>query len=439
MKRRTTLGFILLGMCLVLIAAICGGATSWDSAAQLATDGAVSAATGDCVQVAGDTMSGGLSMGNNGVSNFAWLVAYNNTLNAAALSAGILSGQENEILTDSTYAFVGGGYNNKITGSSGASIMGGYDNDIGDNAHYSGTLGGYSCDVQAGAEYATVLGGAYNDAQKKFTTVAGRRAHASHAGSFVWADSANSDYASRATNSFNIRAAGGIYYNTTCVASNGAVLIGALSIAPVTNNQVAVTLAGTFSGDGAALSNVLSTFSVTQDYSLVSVVSTGLSLEVPTDLFLVKSFELFVPDTNNTPTAHPINTHVWETSDYTGKPPYHGVSNNAFLVEGLVASNIAAASTNLWLVDGSSFAANNMVTILGLTNEYAQIRTLSGNVATLWRPTVYAHSMSCGVSRVLTGAGFVYEAQDSGNFHFSIDADAAVTANLRAILCGWRD
>ncbi len=120
MKRRTTLGFILLGMCLVLIAAICGGATSWDSAAQLATDGAVSAATGDCVQVAGDTMSGGLSMGNNGVSNFAWLVAYNNTLNAAALSAGILSGQENEILTDSTYAFVGGGYNNKITGSSGS-------------------------------------------------------------------------------------------------------------------------------------------------------------------------------------------------------------------------------------------------------------------------------------------------------------------------------
>ena len=192
-------------------------------------------------------------------------------------------------------------------------------------------------------------------------------------------------------------------------------------------------------GDGAGMSNVLSTFSVTQDYSLVSVVSTGLSLEVPTDLFLVKSFELFVPDTNATPTAHPINTHVWETSDYTGKPPYHGVSNNAFLVEGLVASNIAAASTNLWLVDGSSFAANNMVTILGLTNEYAQIRTLSGNVATLWRPTVYAHSMSCGVSRVLTGAGFVYQAQDSGSFHFSIDADAAVTANLRAILCGWRD
>ena len=221
-----------------------------------ATYGQVTAATGGCVQVAGDTMSGGLSMGNNGVSNFAWLVAYNNTLNAAALSAGILSGQENEILTDSTYAFVGGGYNNKITGSSGASIMGGYDNDIGDNAHYSGTLGGYSCDVQAGAEYATVLGGAYNDAQKKFTTVAGRRAHASHAGSFVWADSANSDYASRATNSFNIRAAGGIYYNTTCVASNGAVLIGALSIAPVTNNQAAVTLAGTFSGNGAGLTNL---------------------------------------------------------------------------------------------------------------------------------------------------------------------------------------
>ena len=49
---------------------------------------------------------------------------------------------------------------------------------------------------------------------------AGRRAKALHDGAFVWADSEDADYSSRAANSFNIGATGGLYLDVGATAAS---------------------------------------------------------------------------------------------------------------------------------------------------------------------------------------------------------------------------
>jgi len=68
---------------------------------------------------------------------------------------------------------------------------------------YSNTAGGYC---------STVSGGAGNTASSRWSLAAGRRAKATHDGTFVWADSQNADVSSTANNQVTFRCSGGVRF-----------------------------------------------------------------------------------------------------------------------------------------------------------------------------------------------------------------------------------
>ncbi|UCC65166.1 MAG: hypothetical protein JSV36_09085 [Anaerolineae bacterium] len=74
------------------------------------------------------------------------------------------------------------------------------------------TIGG-GCDNTASGISATVPGGEHNTARGDWSFAAGRRAQANHQGAFVWADSADADFASTARDQFAVRANGGALFN----------------------------------------------------------------------------------------------------------------------------------------------------------------------------------------------------------------------------------
>jgi hypothetical protein len=111
---------------------------------------------------------------------------------ASGVVSTIAGGQEDT--ASGTYSTVSGGYGNVASGFYGA-IGGGFRN-------------------SASGVNATVPGGRDNNAVGEFTLAAGHRAKALHSGSFVWADSIDSDFASTGSNQFIIRASGGVGVNT---------------------------------------------------------------------------------------------------------------------------------------------------------------------------------------------------------------------------------
>jgi hypothetical protein len=103
-----------------------------------------------------------------------------------------------------TEATVGGGFINTASGSW-ATVGGGSSN----SASVGGaTVGGGSGNTASGLE-ATVPGGSGNRAVGASSFAAGHRAHANHAGTFVWADSTEADFTSLGANSFSARVSGG--------------------------------------------------------------------------------------------------------------------------------------------------------------------------------------------------------------------------------------
>lgn len=106
-------------------------------------------------------------------------------------------------------AVVAGGCGNMATGIS-ATVAGG---EVNFAQAPASTVGGGSGNTADGS-YATVPGGRDNYARGSYSLAAGRRAKANHAGSFVWADSTDADFASAATNQFRVRATNGAYLST---------------------------------------------------------------------------------------------------------------------------------------------------------------------------------------------------------------------------------
>ena len=104
-----------------------------------------------------------------------------------------------------TVATVAGGAHNTAMGQ-GATVGGGTSNT---SMFWSATISGGSFN-NATNMYATIPGGYSNTAAGAFSFAAGRRAKAHHWGSFVWADTHESDFSSTTTNQFNIRAGGGV-------------------------------------------------------------------------------------------------------------------------------------------------------------------------------------------------------------------------------------
>ncbi|HAV60805.1 MAG TPA: hypothetical protein DCY13_00375, partial [Verrucomicrobiales bacterium] len=135
-----------------------------------------------------------------------------NTIQAEGSASTIGGGVQNTIERDSFYSTIGGGTQNTIeTNTTALTIGGGDNNHIMDGVFASSIGGGYLNTIRSNADYSTIPGGRENtvgiDAKHAFA--AGRRAKANHTGAFVWADSELADFASTATNQFNVRASGG--------------------------------------------------------------------------------------------------------------------------------------------------------------------------------------------------------------------------------------
>ncbi len=143
---------------------------------------------------------------------------YSNTASNTYATVG--GGRENS--ASSLYATVGGGGNNLANAPSSV-VGGGYGNAASGN---SATVSGGAFNTASG-QNSTVPGGYSNNASGNNSLAAGRRAKASHLGSFVWADSTvDADFASTGNNQFLIRASGGVGIGTTSptTASGGQVL-----------------------------------------------------------------------------------------------------------------------------------------------------------------------------------------------------------------------
>ena len=134
---------------------------------------------------------------------------YANIIQPNASYSTIGGGRQNTIRTNAYYATIGGGYYNIIqTDVSFSTIGGGYDNTIQPNATYSTIGGGNQNTILPDGDYGMIPGG-YGNAATNLAFAAGLRAKARHTGAFVWADSTAADFASTASNQFNIRALGG--------------------------------------------------------------------------------------------------------------------------------------------------------------------------------------------------------------------------------------
>ena len=131
------------------------------------------------------------------------------------VTPNVIGGAGTNTVTAGVYgATIGGGgfFANSVTDSS-STVAGGSGNRAGNDSGDTGdalaaTVGGGRFNI-AGGTFATVPGGESNAASGAYSFAAGRRAKATHDGSFVWGDSTDADVPSSGANSFTVRATGG--------------------------------------------------------------------------------------------------------------------------------------------------------------------------------------------------------------------------------------
>ncbi|MFC1476025.1 tail fiber domain-containing protein [Candidatus Zixiibacteriota bacterium] len=128
-------------------------------------------------------------------------------------------GDSNTVALSGVYGTIGGGVRNQVSAFY-ATIGGGDTNQVtGD----FGTIGG-GAENEALGNYSTVPGGVNNIAEGDNSLAAGTHAIADSSCSFVWSDccpAPDEDFRSRGSNTFNVRAHGGIYFYTSCNQSTG--------------------------------------------------------------------------------------------------------------------------------------------------------------------------------------------------------------------------
>lgn len=137
---------------------------------------------------------------------------------ASGYMAAVLGGNENKATGE--FSFVGGGggsfdfggaeSDSNIASGDYSAVVGGFAQIASGEGAF---IGGGSNNIATGL-YATVPGGNFNQVTGDYGFAAGRRAKSNHAGSFVWADSENLNFASTANNQFLVRATGGVGIGT---------------------------------------------------------------------------------------------------------------------------------------------------------------------------------------------------------------------------------
>jgi hypothetical protein len=131
-----------------------------------------------------------------------------------------VGGGEVNTASDS-FATVGGGDHNEASAQ--RSTVSGGDFNIA-NGFESAIAGGGGGNASGSQSF--VAAGSNNTASGQFSFAAGRRAKATHAGSFVWGDSTNADVNSLGANTFTVRASGGTYIHGSENITGGALSTG---------------------------------------------------------------------------------------------------------------------------------------------------------------------------------------------------------------------
>jgi hypothetical protein len=163
---------------------------------------------------------------------------YYNSIQRSAVRSFLGGGGFNSIQPDAPYATISGGESN-IVGATSGTVAGGYANTA---AGRDSVVGGGFLNIAEGLR-STVPGGHLNQAAGDYSFAAGRRAQARNAGSFVWADSTDTDFSSTGANQFLIRASGGVGIGTSN--PGGAML-----------NVTGQVRATAFQGDGSGLTGL---------------------------------------------------------------------------------------------------------------------------------------------------------------------------------------
>lgn len=153
---------------------------------------------------------------------------FGNGIDQNSPSSLIAGGFRNRIMALSDGSVISGGATNLINSSSDfAFIGGGAQNTISNGTTACAIVGGSSNRVAAGVLHATVLGGLNCLVSGTQAMAGGRRARATHQGSFVWGDSTDADIASTANNQFTVRAVGGVRFFTNVTPTNNGVQLAA--------------------------------------------------------------------------------------------------------------------------------------------------------------------------------------------------------------------
>ncbi len=133
---------------------------------------------------------------------------------ASGIRSTIAGGYTNTASGDC--ATIGGGVVNEANGVR-STVAGGNDNIA--NGDWSTIGGGYG--NTANGYYSTVPGGMDCESSGDLSFAAGKRAKATHDGSFVWADAGNYDFNSSAEDRFHVRASGGTYIYSNHLSTAG--------------------------------------------------------------------------------------------------------------------------------------------------------------------------------------------------------------------------
>jgi hypothetical protein len=187
-------------------ASVGGGWVNMASGSQATVSGGIS----NTASISQATVSGGISNTASADSATVGGGAFNT---ASGVVATVGGGVVNTASGD--YATVGGGNNNHASVNY-ATVGGGNNNHA---SYLYAAVGGGDANRASGWA-ATVPGGSNNTAAGYYSFAAGQQAHANHDGTFVWADSTGTTFASTASDQFLIRAKGGVGINTNTPATS---------------------------------------------------------------------------------------------------------------------------------------------------------------------------------------------------------------------------
>jgi hypothetical protein len=182
------------------------GGGNYNTVGDFAPGGTIAGGTQNTIEYDSEkpTIGGGNNNFIRSFSHFATIGGGVSGLIASNSFAATLGGGDQNSLWASWATISGGKFN--VAGAEEATVGGGAFNRA---AGFSSTIAGGGGHVAGGA-WSTVAGGRDNYALGDYSFAAGQRAKANHSGSFVWADTAASDFGSSAERQFLVRARNGV-------------------------------------------------------------------------------------------------------------------------------------------------------------------------------------------------------------------------------------